>query len=98
MSILTREEVLRIAKLARLDLTPEEVALYQQRLARVLDYIHELNSVETPKEAFVRHIPKDAVAFREDRALPFTSQKLLLDNAPKTESNSFLLPTIVEHS
>ena len=96
--MLTREEVLKIAKLARLDLTPAEVETYQTRLGRVLEYMRELNALETPKDAFVRHVPKDAVAFREDRALPFTGQKLLLDNAPAVEENSFLLPTIVEHS
>ena len=97
MSTLNREEVLKIAKLARLELTDEEVGFYQKRLARVLDYMEELNGVQTPNEALVRHVPKDAVSFREDRALPFAGTKNLLDNAPATQENSFLLPPIVEH-
>ena len=98
MSVLTREEVLKIARLARLELTDEEVALYAKDLGRVLDHIHELNALETPKDAFVRHVPKDAVAFREDRALPFAGHHALLENAPALEGTSFLLPTTVEHS
>lgn len=97
-AMLTREEVLRIAKLARLDLTEEEVSSYQNRLGRVLDYIKELSALEAPKNTFVKHIPKDAVAFREDRAMPFAATKALLANAPATEGDSFLLPAILEHS
>jgi aspartyl-tRNA(Asn)/glutamyl-tRNA(Gln) amidotransferase subunit C len=95
--MLSREEVLKIAKLARLQLTEEEVASYQKKLGRVLDYVTELKSIETPKDAaFVRHIPRDAVAFREDKAVNFAGQKALLENAPATEGNCFLLPAIME--
>ena len=93
--MLTREEVLKIAKLARLQLSDEEVSSYQKRLGRVLDYVKELDSLETPKD-FVRHIPRDAVAFREDRAVAFSGQKSLLANAPATDADCFLLPSIME--
>lgn len=94
--MLTREEVLRIARLARLELSDAEVSLYQERLGRVLDYIKELNQLETPKDAFVKHVPKDAVSFREDRALPFTNRKALLENAPQATGDSFHLPAVLE--
>lgn len=95
--MLTREEVLKIAKLARLELSEAEVELYRNRLGRVLDYMRELNSVATPADAFVRHVPKDAVAYREDRALPFAATKLLLDNAPAVEANAFALPAVMDN-
>jgi aspartyl-tRNA(Asn)/glutamyl-tRNA(Gln) amidotransferase subunit C len=94
--MLSREEVLKIAKLARLELTEDEVALYQKNLDRVLEYVHELNSVPTPKDAFVRHVPKDSVAFREDRALPFAAAAQLVELAPASEDGSFLLPPVME--
>lgn len=94
--MLKREEVLKIAQLARLELTDEEVALFQKNLGRVLEYVHELNGLQTPADAFVRHVPKDSVAFREDRALPFTNHAALLENAPATEENGFLLPPVME--
>ena len=98
MSKLTREEVLKIAKLARLELTDAEVTTYQDRLGRVLDYIKELNALNTSNEGFVKHIPKDAVAFRADKALPFANTKGLLENSPAVEENSFLLPPILEQT
>ena len=94
--MLSREEVLKIAKLARLELTEDEVSLYQKNLGRVLEYVHELNSVPTPADAFVRHVPKDAVAFREDRALPFANVAGLIDNAPAVEEGCFYLPPVLE--
>ena len=94
--MLSSEEVLKIAKLARLELTPEEVTLYQQRLTRVLDYMNELKNLPTEKDAFVRHIPEDAKAFRDDAIHEFAHREALLKNAPETENESFLLPTVVE--
>lgn len=95
--MLTQEEVLKIAKLARLELSGDEVELYRNRLGRVLDYMRELGALETPSDAFVRHIPKDSVAFREDKPVPFSAAKLLLDNAPSLDGTSFSLPTVLEH-
>ena len=96
--MLSREEVLRIAQLARLELTEEEVKLYQNRLGRVLDYIQELREVSTPENAFVRHVPKDCVFFRADHPVAFKNPEILLVNSPALEGNHFLLPQIVEHS
>ncbi len=95
--MLSREEVLKIAKLARLTLTEDEVSLYQKRLDRVLDYIAELNQLQTPKDAFVKHAPADAKSLREDEARPFTDHAALIANAPAVENGSFLLPTVVDH-
>lgn len=96
--MLSREEVTKIARLARLQLSPEEVEKYQQRLGRVLDYIRELQELPTASEGFVKHIPRDAVAFREDVPVPFPDSAALLKNAPALEANQFSLPTVVERS
>jgi aspartyl-tRNA(Asn)/glutamyl-tRNA(Gln) amidotransferase subunit C len=96
--VLSKEEVLKIARLARLELSDEQVEEYRIRLGRVLDYVKELNTVDTPRDAFVRHVPKDAVAFREDASKQFLETTELMNNAPKKENNCFLLPTILDQS
>lgn len=96
--MLSRDEVLKIAKLARLTLTEDEIAFYQKQLTRVLGHIQDLNQVSTSHEAFVQHVPLDAEPLREDKAEPFSNHEGLMGNAPQVENNSFLLPTIVEHS
>jgi aspartyl-tRNA(Asn)/glutamyl-tRNA(Gln) amidotransferase subunit C len=94
--MLTREEVLKIARLARLELSEEEISFFQNRLARVLDYMTELKGVETPKDAVVRHVPLDAECFRKDEAVPFPDGEALMKNAPAVEEGGFLLPAIME--
>lgn len=96
--MLSKEEVLKIAKLARLSLTDAEVTAYQTTMGRVLDYIKELSQLPTPNDAFVKHIPRDAVNFREDAAVPFPGAKAILKNAPSTEADSFVLPPILEQN
>lgn len=43
---MTREEVLRLARLARLDLTEEEIAEYQHELGDILHYVAQLQAVD----------------------------------------------------
>lgn len=94
--MLTRDEVLKIARLARLELSDDEVSFYQNRLARVLDYMEELKSIQTTQDAVVRHVPKDAEAFRADSVKSFGNREALLKNAPALEEGGFLLPAIME--
>jgi len=96
--MLSREEVLKIAKLARLTLTEEEIGFYQKQLTRVLDHIQDLKQVATSNEAFVKHVPEDAEPFREDKAEPFINHDGLMKNAPAVENNCFLLPAIMEQN
>ena len=93
----SREEVLHIAKLARLDLSEDEVKRYQEQLGRVLEYVRDLQEVPTEGEAMVKHVPRDAVAFRGDKVLPFAATRALLENAPALDGDGFLIPTVVEH-
>jgi aspartyl-tRNA(Asn)/glutamyl-tRNA(Gln) amidotransferase subunit C len=94
--MLSRDEVLKIARLAKLSLTEKEIEFYQQRLGRILTYVEELGALATADTSVVRTIPKDAVAFREDRPIPFGDVHELLKNAPASEADSFLLPQVME--
>lgn len=94
--MLTPEEVLKIAKLARLELTNEELKVYQGRLDRVLEYMNELKAVQTPAAAFVRHVPADAKNLRVDQAESFADGEAILKNAPAMEEGGFLIPTVLE--
>lgn len=94
--MLTKEEVLKIARLARLELSDDEVSFYQNRLGRVLDFMTELKGVETQSGASVRHVPLDSEKFRKDEAVIFPDREALLRNAPSLEEGGFLLPAIME--
>ncbi len=47
MAKLTREDVLKLARLARLRLTEDEVELYQKELSAILEYVAQLDGVDT---------------------------------------------------
>ncbi len=95
---LSKETVEHIARLARLELSSAELALYQDRLGRVLGYVKELSSVKTDPKAVVQHVPRDVVALREDRVLDFANTRKLLANAPEKSEDSFLLPAVLDGS
>ncbi len=94
--MLTKEEVLKIGRLARLELSSDEVEFFQTRLTRVLEYVKELDKVASDSDAYVRHVPKDAVSIREDKSVSFQSIPAILKNAPDTEENCFRLPAVLE--
>jgi aspartyl-tRNA(Asn)/glutamyl-tRNA(Gln) amidotransferase subunit C len=96
LPMLTKEEVLKIARLARLELTDDEVSFYQNRLGRVLDYMTELKGIETREGTGVRHVPLDSEKFRNDEVVTFPDKEALLQNAPALEEGGFLLPAIME--
>jgi len=96
--MMSREEVLKIAKLARLALSEDEIELYRERLGRVLDYMRELAEVKAPGDEFVRHVPKDSLPFRQDLPALFPDVEALLSIAPEMENRCFKLPKIVEQS
>lgn len=93
---LSREDVLKIARLARLELTDKEVALYQQKLGRVLEHVKDLSKLKSPDEGHFNHVPKDAVAQREDKPVAFPDPKALMANAPVAAEGYFVVPAILE--
>lgn len=92
----SRDEILRVAKLARLDLSSQEVERYQKQLGRVLEYVKELEALAV-EDGVVKHVPRDAVAFRGDTVIAFPNAQGILGNAPSLQDGGFSIPTVVEH-
>lgn len=96
MSEITKEQVLKIAKLARLKLTDAEVELYQKRLGRVVGYVRELDALNLDVDGFPSHVPEDVQLFREDVVRVFEDREALLKNAPKRVAEGFVLPQVMD--
>jgi aspartyl-tRNA(Asn)/glutamyl-tRNA(Gln) amidotransferase subunit C len=92
---LSHEEVRRIAELAKLELTDDEVALYAGQLSNILDYFQRLQEVDTS------HIPPTASVlplknvFRPDTALPPITPEQALANAPDAQDNQFRVSAVL---
>ncbi len=92
---LTHDEVRRIAELAKLALTDEEVALYAGQLSSVLDYFQRLQALDTSQiEPTASVLPLTNV-FRDDTPAPALTIEQVLANASESLGSQFLVSHIL---
>ena len=92
---ITREEVVHVAKLARLNLDEEAVELYTRQLGEILTYIDTLNRVDTDNVPPTSHAIFINNAFREDKVKASVPVERVLANAPESEDGSFVVPKVI---
>ena len=93
---LSREDVEKVALLARLKLSPAELELLTTQLGQILTYVDILNEVDTEDVEPMAHAVEMSNVFREDEQRPSLPRELALANAPKTDGRYFLVPPILE--
>ena len=85
-----------VAKLARVNLTPEETELFQKQLGDVLNYAAKLAEVDVSHvEAAAHAIPVFNV-FREDEPRDCFTAEEALSNAPRQANQLFIVTKVVE--
>lgn len=95
MSI-TLDEVKKIAHLARLEFSEDEIKTYTKELSKILDYFKELQEVDTSSVSPTFHPYKKKTPFREDEVRPFENIDGLLRNAPELKESSIVVPKVVK--
>ena len=93
---LSREQVQHIAELARLALSDEEEALYQEQLSTILAYFERLQELDT--EAILPTatvLPLRSVMRADEAKSPFPRESILA-NAPASEAGCFKVPAVLE--
>ncbi len=93
---ITREEVLHVARLARLAFSEEEVGPLREQLGGILDYIRQLDSLDTRGIVPTSHAVEMGTPFRDDSVHPFGDKEAILANAPDREGDFFRVPRIIE--
>ncbi|MEO7167623.1 MAG: Asp-tRNA(Asn)/Glu-tRNA(Gln) amidotransferase subunit GatC [Spartobacteria bacterium] len=89
-------DVAYVARLARLELTAEETALFQTQLAQVLDHAARLREVDVEGiEPAALALPKFDVG-REDEVRPSFTQTEALRHAPRAAHGLFIVPKVIE--
>lgn len=97
MSI-TREDVAKVAALARLELTGEEETLYTEQLGKILAYVEQLSEVDTAGvEPTTYTVPLRSV-FREDEVKSSLPHEDAMQNAPDKGRGAFKVPNIIEQA
>ena len=93
---LTREEVLHIARLARIGLSEGDVAKFQEQLSEIFDHFQELQGLDTEGVPPTSHpLPLENV-MRSDQAKPSLAQEEVLANAPLAEEGAFRVRAVLE--
>jgi aspartyl-tRNA(Asn)/glutamyl-tRNA(Gln) amidotransferase subunit C len=97
---ITREDVLRVAELAYLDLSEAELETYRKQLDDILEYAGKLNeldtsSVEPMAQVLAENQTVDAT-LREDLVVPCAVAEDVLAQAPDPEPPFFRVPKVIE--
>ena len=96
MSKLTRDAVLKLAKLSRLKLTNEEVERFSEELSSILDYVRTLDKVDTGGLEPTYQVTGLKNVMREDTPVDYQAKPAdLLKGAPATEKNQFKVKRVL---
>ena len=93
---ISREQVERVAKLARLEVSEDEKTVFARQLSGILTHIDQLKELDTAGvEPTATVLPTDNV-FRDDEVRPSLPQEQALANAPDQADGFFRVPKILE--
>ena len=92
--MISEEEVRHAAKLARLELTDEEVKMYSKQLGSILEYAQQINEVDTSGVEPMPHALPLYNVMREDIVKYEETKEELMKNAPCEEDGFFKVPKI----
>jgi len=93
---ITKEEVEKVAKLARLDITPAEKDAFAKQLSQILTHVEKLKQYDTAGVEPTSTVLGQVNVFREDVVRPSLSADQALANAPEREADGFGVPKIIE--
>jgi aspartyl-tRNA(Asn)/glutamyl-tRNA(Gln) amidotransferase subunit C len=93
---LTPDEVKRIARLARVGVSDDEVARFQVQLSEILDYFQRLREVDTEGLPPTAHTLAMQNVMRADETRPSFDKEEVLANAPQREDDLFRVRAILE--
>lgn len=90
--MISREEVLHVARLARLHLSEDELVRLQDELSDIIDYVQRIGELDLAGVSPTAHAVALTNVFREDEPWAGLTQEEALANAPATEDGHFVVP------
>ncbi len=92
---ISREELLHVAQLARLELDEKAIETFSDQIGTILTYVDQLKGVDTEDVRPTSHAIALTNAFREDELKNHLDTEAALGNAPETDDGSFIVPKVV---
>ena len=93
---LTDDEVRKVAKLARLELSEEEIHHFAGQLSKVLDYVSKLSELDVEGVEPMVHAMETSNVLREDEARDGMPVEDALKNAPEPEPPFIAVPKVID--
>lgn len=91
-----REQILHVAKLARLTLREEEVPALTEQLVKILGHVAQLSEVDTDGVEPTAHASVERLPFRVDEVRPSLPRETVLAMAPESAGGGFVVPAFIE--
>ena len=95
-NIISDETIEYVSILAKLELSREEREQAKQDMGRMLDYIDQLNELDTEGVEPMSHVFSVHNVFREDVVTNGDDREAILKNAPEEKDGAFMVPRTVE--
>ena len=95
---ITVEQVAQVAHLARLEVTPQQQAIFAEQLSEVLAYGQEMNALDLDNISPTSHPLPLSNVLREDVVGEVSAREEILAEAPDSESDQFSVPPVLEAS
>jgi len=96
MSRISKEEVSKVAQLARLKLNEEQIDNHATQIEKILDYINQLEKIDTTNVPCTTRAIEVINNFRIDEKEIFNNREDILNLAPSREDDFFKVPKIIK--
>jgi aspartyl-tRNA(Asn)/glutamyl-tRNA(Gln) amidotransferase subunit C len=93
---ITKQDVEKVAKLARLEVSPAEKEAFANQLSQILTHMETLKRYDTDGIEPTATVLGQVNVFRDDELRPSLSVEKALANAPEREADGFSVPKIIE--
>ena len=94
---LTRQDVEKIARLARLSITEREMPVYVTSLSSIVDFVDELSRVETDNvEPLAHPLEGQRLRLRADVVTETDHRESYQANAPQVQAGLYVVPRVIE--
>tara|TARA_Y100001978_G_scaffold154080_1_gene139461 strand:- start:158 stop:451 length:294 start_codon:yes stop_codon:yes gene_type:complete len=96
MSRISREEVSKVAQLAKLKLNDEQIDNHANQIEKILDYINQLDKIDTTNVPCTTRAIEVINVLRSDTKETYKNREDILNLAPSREKDFFKVPKIIK--
>ncbi|MFM1827322.1 MAG: hypothetical protein RLY67_703 [Pseudomonadota bacterium] len=93
---LSQDDLIKLAKLSRLSLTPQESESLRESISSIVDWVGQLQQAPVDGIEPMAHPHDQALRLREDEPIPLQDRELLMANAAERAAGFFLVPKVLD--